>query len=92
MATNKTETAEIIAELAELYPGAFSTDPSLVRLAATEALDLPMSRQDIADHLGLTIETVSRTMSQLVSEASVGLRSSRRIVLRNRGALRQLNS
>jgi ProP effector len=31
MATNKTETAEIIAELAELYPGAFSTDPSLVR-------------------------------------------------------------
>src|SRR5260370_12110404 len=29
--TNKTETAEIIAELAELYPGAFSTDPSLVR-------------------------------------------------------------
>jgi sRNA-binding protein len=31
VATNKTETAEIIAELAELYPGAFSTDPSRVR-------------------------------------------------------------
>jgi sRNA-binding protein len=31
MATSKTKTAEIIAELAELYPGAFSTDSSLVR-------------------------------------------------------------
>jgi CRP/FNR family transcriptional regulator, nitrogen fixation regulation protein len=62
------------------------------RLAATESLELPMSRQDIADYLGLTIETVSRTMSQLVSEHAIGLPTSRRIVLRNRGALRELNS
>jgi CRP/FNR family nitrogen fixation transcriptional regulator len=62
------------------------------RLATTDSLDLPMSRQDIADYLGLTIETVSRTMTQLVSEAAIGLPSSRRIVLRNRSALRQLNS
>lgn len=62
------------------------------RLEAAESLDLPMSRQDIADYLGLTIETVSRTMSQLVSEAAIGLPSSRHIVLRNRGALRRLNA
>jgi CRP/FNR family transcriptional regulator, nitrogen fixation regulation protein len=62
------------------------------RLATTEALELPMSRQDIADYLGLTIETVSRTMSQLVSDHAIGLPTSRRIVLRNRSALRELNS
>jgi CRP-like cAMP-binding protein len=62
------------------------------RFAATDAIELPMSRQDIADYLGLTIETVSRTMTQLVSEQAIGLPSSRRIVLRNCGALRQLNA
>jgi CRP/FNR family transcriptional regulator, nitrogen fixation regulation protein len=62
------------------------------RLAATDSIELPMSRQDIADYLGLTIETVSRTMTQLVSKQAIGLPSSRRIVLRNSGALRQLNA
>jgi CRP/FNR family transcriptional regulator, nitrogen fixation regulation protein len=62
------------------------------RLQATDAIELPMSRQDIADYLGLTIETVSRTMTQLASEHTIGLQSSRRIVLRNSGVLRQLNA
>jgi len=62
------------------------------RLATTDAIELPMSRQDIADYLGLTIETVSRTMTQLVSEQAIGLPSSRRVVLRNSGALRELNA
>jgi CRP/FNR family transcriptional regulator, nitrogen fixation regulation protein len=62
------------------------------RLAATDAIELPMSRQDIADYLGLTIETVSRTMTQLASEQAIGLPSARRIVLRNTGALHQLNA
>jgi CRP/FNR family nitrogen fixation transcriptional regulator len=62
------------------------------RLAEGEAIELPMSRQDIADYLGLTIETVSRTMTQLVSDRTIGLSSSRRIVLRNRSVLRALNS
>jgi CRP/FNR family transcriptional regulator, nitrogen fixation regulation protein len=56
------------------------------------AVELPMSRQDIADYLGLTIETVSRTLTHLESTAAIELSSSRRIVLRNRSALRRLNS
>ena len=58
---------------------------------AGEVIELPMSRQDIADYLGLTIETVSRTMTQLVCDHIIGLPSSRRIVLRNHRALRELN-
>ena len=56
------------------------------------AVELPMSRQDIADYLGLTIETVSRTLTQLEKTAAIELPTSRRIVLRNRSALRRLNA
>ncbi len=62
------------------------------RVSAGPALDLPMSRQDIADYLGLTIETVSRTLTQLESDAAIALPTSRRIVLRNRSALNRLNA
>jgi CRP/FNR family nitrogen fixation transcriptional regulator len=62
------------------------------RAQGHDELELPMSRQDIADYLGLTIETVSRTLTQLENSAAIALPSSRRIVLRNRGALRRLNS
>jgi len=55
-------------------------------------VDLPMSRQDIADYLGLTIETVSRTLTQLENAAAISVPTSRRIVLRNRNALSRLNS
>jgi len=54
-------------------------------------VELPMSRQDIADYLGLTIETVSRTMTQLEHSAAIALPSSRRVVIRNRSALNRLN-
>jgi CRP-like cAMP-binding protein len=62
------------------------------RLAAAEAMELPMSRQDIADYLGLTIETVSRTLTHLEARAAISLPSARRIVLRNRKALNRLDS
>lgn len=55
-------------------------------------VELPMRRQDIADYLGLTIETVSRTLTQLESMDAIALPTSRRIVLRNRAALRRLNA
>jgi CRP-like cAMP-binding protein len=62
------------------------------RTRGSDAVELPMSRQDIADYLGLTIETVSRTLTQLEHAAAIELPSSRRIVLRNRSALARLNS
>jgi CRP/FNR family transcriptional regulator, nitrogen fixation regulation protein len=55
------------------------------------AIDLPMPRQDIADYLGLTIETVSRTLTSLESCAAIEVPSSRHIVLRNRSALNRMN-
>lgn len=56
------------------------------------AIELPMSRQDIADYLGLTIETVSRTLTQLENAAAIALPSSRRVILRDYAALHRLNT
>ena len=62
------------------------------RSSVASEVDLPMSRQDIADYLGLTIETVSRTLSLLERGAAIAVPTSRRIVLRNRAALSRLNA
>jgi CRP/FNR family nitrogen fixation transcriptional regulator len=52
-----------------------------------------MSRTDIADHLGLTIGTVSRSRTQPERHGVIGLPSHRRsIVLRDRAALQRLDS
>jgi CRP/FNR family nitrogen fixation transcriptional regulator len=56
------------------------------------AIELPMSRQDIADYLGLSIETVSRTLTQLVQSGVIALETSRRVHFRNRAALNRLNA
>ena len=50
-------------------------------------MELPMSRTDIADYLGLTIETVSRTLTQFERDGAIAMPSCRRIILRDRGAL-----
>jgi len=61
------------------------------RVSGGNAIEPPMSRQDIADYLGLTIETVSRTLTSLECAAAIEVTTSRRIVLRNRSALSRLN-
>lgn len=62
------------------------------RGTVSAAVELPMSRQDIADYLGLTIETVSRTFTQFVQSGLIALETSRRIQFRNRAALNRLNA
>jgi CRP/FNR family nitrogen fixation transcriptional regulator len=49
-----------------------------------------MSRSDIADYLGLTIETVSRMLTHLENASAIALPTSKRIVLRNHAVLKQL--
>jgi CRP/FNR family transcriptional regulator, nitrogen fixation regulation protein len=61
------------------------------RSIAGSEIDLPMTRQDIADFLGLTIETVSRTLSQFSREAIIELPTSRHVFLRNLTALSRLS-
>jgi CRP/FNR family transcriptional regulator, nitrogen fixation regulation protein len=61
------------------------------RLDSPDVVNLPMSRQDIADYLGLTIETVSRTMTRLVAEGIIALPASRQVVLCDRRALQRMN-
>jgi CRP/FNR family transcriptional regulator, nitrogen fixation regulation protein len=62
------------------------------RLSADNSVDLPMSRRDIADHLGLTIETVSRSLRQIENTGAVEFPSRRRFVLHDRSALSRLNA
>jgi len=53
---------------------------------------LPMSRYDIADYLGLTIETVSRTLSQLENQDLIELISARKIILKDPSGLARLDA
>jgi len=51
---------------------------------------LPMGRQDVADYLGLTIETVCRTISKLKRDGLLALQGQRTIRLRRMDGLREL--
>jgi CRP/FNR family transcriptional regulator, nitrogen fixation regulation protein len=62
------------------------------RLAVAGMMALPMCRRDIGDYLGLTLETVSRTLSQLHNEGVLGFSGARQIVLRNRQRLRSMDA
>ena len=62
------------------------------RKPADEVIELAMTRHDMADYLGLTMETVSRTLSQMERDGLIALMTSRRIHLTNRAALRRFNA
>jgi CRP-like cAMP-binding protein len=50
-------------------------------------LHLPMSRTDIADFLGLTIETVSRTFTKLRQMGAISLQSAQDVTINDIDAL-----
>ncbi|WJR79769.1 helix-turn-helix domain-containing protein [Bradyrhizobium sp. NP1] len=63
------------------------------RLSGVGVMALPMSRRDIADYLGLTLETVSRALSFLHERDILGFvgQTQRQIVLLNRAELAKLD-
>ncbi|MEP4892326.1 MAG: helix-turn-helix domain-containing protein [Aliiglaciecola sp.] len=53
-------------------------------------IELPMTRTDIADYLGLTVETVSRTLSQLKADGLISIISPNTISILNLKAVEEL--
>jgi CRP-like cAMP-binding protein len=76
--SSKSAQERIIGFLFEMSKRASSTGSNV---------NLPMSRQDIADYLGLTIETVSRTLWALENSGAIEIFARRQISFRNRSAL-----
>jgi CRP/FNR family nitrogen fixation transcriptional regulator len=61
------------------------------RLSGAGMLPLPMCRRDIGDYLGLTLETVSRALSQFHERGVLDFSGARHLVLRNRALLRNMD-
>jgi CRP/FNR family transcriptional regulator, nitrogen fixation regulation protein len=57
------------------------------RCDRTKKIDLPMSRNDIADYLGLTIETVCRVLSSFKREGIIAVPNAHTVELKDRNAL-----
>jgi CRP/FNR family nitrogen fixation transcriptional regulator len=60
------------------------------RRDAQRALDVPMSRNDIADYLGLTVETVCRVLSAMKRDGAIAIPHPHRIEIGDREALESL--
>ena len=56
----------------------------------SDTINIPMSRTDIADFLGVTIETVCRALSRLKADGLIALPNSARIELIDRDGLEEL--
>jgi hypothetical protein len=54
-------------------------------------IDLPMSRQDIADYLGLTVETVSRVLGGFEAADVIARPTARHVVVRDRAKLKRFD-
>ena len=58
----------------------------------SQLVDLPMSRSDIADYLGLTIETVSRTLTKLRKSNAVSIPNTSGIVIEDMDLLEEMSA
>lgn len=75
--------AERVASFLLLMAGQQGSD-------SADEVDVPMTRADIADYLGLTIETVSRTLTKLKQDELIALPTPNRIEIRDRDKLQEL--
>jgi CRP/FNR family transcriptional regulator, nitrogen fixation regulation protein len=60
------------------------------RRGRTKTVDLPMSRIDIADYLGLTVETVCRILSIFRRSGTIAVPNAHRIDLLDQAALEEI--
>jgi CRP-like cAMP-binding protein len=58
--------------------------------AGGDAIELPMTRGDIADYLGLTVETISRTISQFKARKMIRLNGATTLQIQHREALEEI--
>jgi len=64
--------------------------PGCTHTSRPSVVWLPMTRTDIADYLGLTIETVSRTFTRLRGEKLIETPTPSEVVIRNHAGLERL--
>ena len=76
----------LMSKLAKCRVATFLTE-LWVRLGRAKYLDVPFSYQDIADYLGLTIETLSRSITELERSGLIARVSGRKLLLQNHFAL-----
>jgi CRP/FNR family transcriptional regulator len=79
--TSEEKLACFLIEMADRAGGTMATDHGVT-------LELPLSRGQIADLLGLTIETVSRQMTHFKTDGLIDLPGGRLLTIRNRAALK----
>jgi len=75
-ATACEKVARFLMDIADRFRGEFVT--------------LPMSRQDMADYLGLTIETISRMLGRLQADGVIEFSGSRKYRVRRPGCLSEM--
>ena len=75
----RTSVLELVASLLDMA--------ERCRIAADQVVEIPLTRDDVADYLGLKSETVSRTLTELHHRGAIALPARRSILLFDRAAL-----